>query len=181
MTNCVYTIGHSTRTIAEFVDLLRVGEVERVLDVRAMPRSRTNPQFNGDSLPATLAPLAIDYAHSPDLAGLRNRSKMIATAVNAYWRNQSFHNYADYALSESFTQALATLIERSRHQTCVIMCSEAVWWRCHRRIIVDHLMHHGVVVKHLMNRDRIQPAVLTPAATTADNGDLVYPAPGCAD
>lgn len=176
MTNPVYTVGHSTRTIAEFVDLLGVGGVERVLDVRAMPRSRTNPQFNGNALPATLAPRGIDYAHSPDLAGLRKRSKMIDTEVNAYWRNQSFHNYADYALSDAFAQALDALIAVSRRQTCVVMCSEAVWWRCHRRIIADHLMHRGLTVRHLMNRERIQPAVLTAAAITADNGDLVYPA-----
>lgn len=177
MTNPVYTVGHSTRTIAEFVDLLGVGRVERVLDVRAMPRSRTNPQFNGDTLPATLAPRGIDYAHSPDLAGLRRRSDMIDTEVNAYWRNQSFHNYADYALSASFARALAALIDAGARQTCAIMCAEAVWWRCHRRIIADHLMHRGITVQHLMNDGRIQPAALTPAATTAANGDLVYPAP----
>lgn len=171
-----YTVGHSTRTVEAFVALLREGGVERLVDVRAMPRSRTNPQFNGDTLPAALEPSGIAYAHSPGLAGLRNRSTTIAPDVNDYWRNRSFHNYVDYALSESFAQALAALIASGRRQTCAIMCSEAVWWRCHRRIIADHLMHHGMTVRHLMNRDRIQPAMLTPAATTATNGDLIYPA-----
>lgn len=171
-----YTVGHSTRTLEAFVALLREGNVERLVDVRAMPRSRTNPQFNGDTLPAALAPSGIDYVHSAGLAGLRNRSQTVDQHVNAYWRNQSFHNYADYALSEAFAQALAALIDDGCRQTSAIMCSEAVWWRCHRRIIADHLMHHGMTVRHLMSRDRIQPATITSAATTAANGDLVYPA-----
>lgn len=174
-----YTVGHSTRTLAAFVALLREGGVERVVDVRAMPRSRTNPQFNGDTLPAALAPCGIGYAHCAGLAGLRKRSQTVDPHTNAYWRNQSFHNYADYALSASFAQALTALIDAGTRQTCAIMCAEAVWWRCHRRIIADHLLHRGMTVRHLMNRDRIQPATITSAATTAANGDLVYP--GTAD
>ncbi|QEA39986.1 DUF488 domain-containing protein [Pistricoccus aurantiacus] len=175
MKHAFYTVGHSTRTIDEFVTLLRAGEVEHVVDVRAMPRSRTNPQFNHDELPGSLAPLGIGYTHSAALVGLRNRSKTIGNDVNGYWRNRSFHNYADYALSEAFRQGLAALIELGHCKTCAIMCAEALWWRCHRRIIADHLLHHGEQVHHLMNADRIQPAKMTEAARPGKDGALVYP------
>jgi uncharacterized protein (DUF488 family) len=176
MTHSFYTIGHSTRTTAEFVDLLQVGGVEHVVDVRAMPRSRTNPQFNGDTLTTALAPFGIGYTHVPALAGLRKRSHTVPDDVNAYWRNRSFHNYADYALSAPFADALTRLIEQGHRQTCALMCAEAVWWRCHRRIIADHLLHRGETVYHLMNRDRVQPAALTAAARAGGGGELIYPA-----
>ncbi|SHE92828.1 Protein of unknown function, DUF488 [Modicisalibacter ilicicola DSM 19980] len=175
MRHAFYTVGHSTRTIDEFVTLLRVGEVEYLVDVRAMPRSRSNPQFNHDALPEALAPLGIGYTHSVALAGLRNRSKTVGNDVNGYWHNRSFHNYADYALSEAFRQGLAELIELGHRRTCAVMCAEAVWWRCHRRIIADHLLHHGEQVYHLMNDDRIQPATMTEAARPGQDGGLIYP------
>nr|WP_298415701.1 DUF488 domain-containing protein [uncultured Halomonas sp.] len=175
MKHAFYTVGHSTRTLDEFVALLGVGGVEHVVDVRAMPRSRTNPQFNFDALADSLAPLGIGYTHSAELAGLRNRSKTVEDDVNGYWHNRSFHNYADYALSEEFHRGLAALIELGHRQTCAIMCAEAVWWRCHRRIIADHLLHCGEQVYHLMNADRIQPAKMTEAAQGSEDGDLIYP------
>jgi uncharacterized protein (DUF488 family) len=175
MKNAFYTVGHSTRSTEEFVELLRAGEVEHVVDVRAMPRSRSNPQFNHDALPETLAPLGIGYIHSAALAGLRKRSKIIEDDVNGYWRNRSFHNYADYALSEAFHQGLTELIELGHRRVCAVMCAEAVWWRCHRRIIADYLLHHGERVYHLMNADRIQPATMTEAARSREDGELVYP------
>lgn len=171
-----YTIGHSTRTSAQFVDLLRAGGVEHVVDVRAMPRSRANPQFNAEALTQSLAASGIGYSHSAELAGLRTRDDRIPETRNGYWRNRSFHNYADYALSARFRSGLESLVARGRDETCAIMCSEAVWWRCHRRIIADHLLHRGFAVHHLMGRDRIQPAELTPAARVAENGALIYPA-----
>lgn len=171
-----YTVGHSTRTFEELLALLRVGGVEHVVDVRAMPRSRTNPQFNHDVLIEALPSQGIDYSHSPALTGLRNRSKTVDDALNGFWRNRSFHNYADYALSDDFQNALAWLIELGQGQTCAVMCAEAVWWRCHRRIIADHLLHRGEQVCHLMNNDRIQTATLTTGALSNDRGQLVYPA-----
>lgn len=102
----------------------------------------------------------------------------VATEINGYWLNRSFHNYADYALSESFRQAIAALIELGQRQTCAIMCAEAVWWRCHRRIIADHLIHHDATVYHLMSENRIEPARMTIAARRRANSALIYPAGG---
>jgi uncharacterized protein (DUF488 family) len=175
MAYAFYTVGHSTRTVVQFVDLLGVGGVKQVVDVRAMPRSRANPQFNAGVLPETLSPSGIAYTHIAELAGLRRASKTIADEVNGYWRNRSFHNYADYALSPQFHRGLDRLIELGTVKPCAVMCSEAVWWRCHRRIIADYLLIRGETVYHLMDRDRAQPAALTEAARATGTGKLVYP------
>lgn len=170
----IHTIGHSTRTTAEFVELLRLGSVQLVVDIRTMPRSRTNPQFNLDALPQALASFQIGYEFIPELGGLRKKSKTIPPEANAFWSNQSFHNYADYALSGEFRAGLSRLLELSEDKRCAIMCSEAVWWRCHRRIVADYLIHGGRSVFHLMNRARVEPAKLTEAARISADG-LVYP------
>lgn len=170
----IYTIGHSTRPIEDFVELLRGGNVQHLVDVRSIPRSRTNPQYNLDTLPATLAERQIRHAIIPELGGRRGREKEVAPEVNGFWANQSFHNYADYAMSETFRKGLTALIELSFEAPCAIMCSEAVWWRCHRRIIADHLLNRGKTVLHLMGRDRMEPARMTPAAVSRD-GVLIYP------
>jgi len=171
----IHTIGHSTRTIAEFVDLLRIGNVELVVDIRSVPRSRNNPQFNQETLPETLVPWQIGYRHIRELGGLRSRSKSIPPEVNGFWTNPSFHNFADYALSDAFRAGLSNLLELSETKCCAIMCSEAVWWRCHRRIVADYLLVAGWPVFHLMGAARIEPAALTPAARPQDCA-LVYPA-----
>ena len=169
MRRAFYTVGHSTRTIDEFVTLLRVGEVEHLVDVRAMPRSRSNPQFNHDALPDALAPLGIGYTHSVALAGLRSRSKTVGNDVNGYWHNRSFHNYADYALSEAFRQGLAELIELGHCRTCAVMCAEAVWWRCHRSMVSDYLKAKGWEVLHIMGVDRADEHPYTsPARVVGD-------------
>lgn len=170
----VYTIGHSTRTIPEFVHLLRSGEVELVVDVRSVPRSRTNPQFNLDALPAELAPYQIAHMRIAELGGLRKRTADIPPDVNGYWENRSFHNYADYALSETYRAGLAQLLEVAARRRTAIMCAEAVWWRCHRRIIADYLICAGRTVSHLMGDDKVSPAKLTPGVLEAGNG-LHYP------
>ncbi len=171
----VYTVGHSTRTIPEFVELLNKGPVELVVDIRSVPRSRTNPQFNLDTLPEALAAWQIAYMQIPELGGLRRKSKIVPPEVNGFWINQSFHNYADYALSGEFHLGLARLLKVSQTRRCAVMCSEAVWWRCHRRIVADYLLHDGRSVFHLMGYERVAPAMLTKAATV--QGDvLVYPA-----
>lgn len=170
-----YTIGHSTRTINEFVSLLQTADVERVIDIRTIPKSRTNPQYNEDALPDNLAPFGIGYKLITELGGLRNKSKEVADDVNGFWNNQSFHNYADYALSDDFQSGLAELIKQGHKQVCAIMCSEAVWWRCHRRIVADYLLAHREQVFHLMAKDTINPATLTSGAKITDNKRVVYP------
>src|SRR6478736_5898189 len=131
----VYTVGHSTRSIAEFVDLLKQGRVELVVDIRSTPRSHTNPQFNLDDLPEALTAWQIGYTRIAELGGRRTKSKTIPPEVNGFWMNQSFHNYADFALSDEFRAGFSSLIELCNERRCAIMCSEAVWWRCHRRFM----------------------------------------------
>ena len=170
----IHTIGHSTRTIPEFVELLRVGQVDMVVDIRTVPRSRTNPQFNLDTLPGALAGWQIGHLYLAELGGLRGKSRTVPPEINGYWTNQSFHNYADYAFSDAFRLGLSRLLELGRNRNCAIMCSEAVWWRCHRRIVADYLLHAGVAVFHLMGPARVEPAHLTDAAVP--QGDvLTYP------
>jgi uncharacterized protein (DUF488 family) len=170
----IFTIGHSTRSIAEFCDLLRLGPADLVVDVRTIPRSRRNPQYNEDVLRDELAPYQIGYERIAELGGLCGRSAAVRPEVNAFWENQSFHNYADYALSEQFADALAELLALSSARTCAIMCAEAVWWRCHRRIIADYLLARGRTVLHLMGKGRVEPAKLTPAAEVQGR-KIVYP------
>ena len=172
----VYTIGHSTRTIPEFAELLRAGPVSLVIDVRTVPRSRTNPQYNSDVLAHELEPYQVGYERIAELGGLRGRSRDVDPDTNAFWENQSFHNYADYALSPAFAEGLDRLIKQADERPTAIMCAEAVWWRCHRRIIADYLLLRGRAVLHLMGGDRVEPARMTPAAKERD-GRLVYPAP----
>ena len=171
----IYTIGHSTRSIADFVEILRLGSVETVIDVRTVPRSRTNPQYNSDVLGDELSPHRIGYGRIAKLGGLRSRSRDVDPATNAFWQNRSFHNHADYALSESFAEGLHQLLAQAAETPTAIMCSEAVWWRCHRRIIADYLLMHGWPVLHLMAKDRAEPAQMTSAAREI-SGRLVYPA-----
>jgi uncharacterized protein (DUF488 family) len=173
----IFTIGHSTRPIEEFVDILRAGPAELVVDVRTVPKSRRNPQYNEDALPDELAPYQLGYRRIAGLGGLRGKSHDVPPQVNAYWQNQSFHNYADYALSDDFARALDELLELSSERRVAIMCAEAVWWRCHRRIISDYLSERGRDVRHLMAAGRVEPARLTPGAQPED-GKIHYPLKG---
>jgi uncharacterized protein (DUF488 family) len=176
MTYPFFTIGHSTRPVSEFVDLLKAAQIDLIADVRTVPRSRTNPQYNCDTLPETLAPFAIGYEHIAALGGLRARARDVSTNLNAFWENQNFHNYADYALSPPFGRGLARLRALGQERRCAIMCAEAVWWRCHRRIIADYLLADGEVVFHILSADRIEPARMTQAARRRADGTLVYAA-----
>jgi uncharacterized protein (DUF488 family) len=171
----IFTIGHSTRSIEAFVELLRSGRVETVVDIRSVPRSRANPQFNPDALAAALAPYQLAHTRIAELGGLRKRSPSIPPEVNGFWTNRSFHNYADYALSPDFRAGLAALTALAAERRCAIMCAEAVWWRCHRRIVADYLLAEGREVFHLMGDGRVEAAKLTPAAMPAADG-LHYPA-----
>jgi uncharacterized protein (DUF488 family) len=171
-----YTVGHSTRALGEFVELLRAAEITLVVDIRTVPKSRTNPQYNKDVLPQSLAAYQIGYEHIAALGGLRSKSDITPSDVNGLWENASFHNYADYALSGAFRGGLDRLLALSREHCCAIMCSEAVWWRCHRRIVADYLIAQGESVFHLMGRDRSEPAKLTEGARIQASGLVTYPA-----
>ena len=174
MAHPFFTIGHSTRPASEFVDLLKSAQIGVVADVRSIARSRRNPQYNSDVLPETLAQFAIGYEHIAQLGGLRPRAKNVSPSLNAFWENQSFHNYADYALSQSFRCGLARLRALGQERRCAVMCAEAVWWRCHRRIIADYLIAAGETVFHILGPDRIEPARMSDAAHLRADGSLVY-------
>jgi uncharacterized protein (DUF488 family) len=171
----ILTVGHSTRSIAEFAEVLRPAHVSVVVDVRTVPRSKRNPQYNEDILGLELGEYQVDYMRIAALGGLRGRSPEVPRRANAFWQNDSFHNYADYALSDQFADALGELLELSSSRRCAIMCAEAVWWRCHRRIIADYLLANDRTVLHLMGGNRVQPAHLTPGAQIA-GGKVLYPA-----
>jgi uncharacterized protein (DUF488 family) len=175
MSNPFFTIGHSTRPIEEFVGLLKEARVKLVVDVRTLPRSRTNPQYNNDVLYASLAAQEVAYEHLPALGGLRGKQPGVSPAVNAYWNNASFHNYADYAMSEEFRAGLARLRALGHATRSTVMCAESLWWRCHRRIIADYLIAAGEEVFHILGPGHIEPARLTPEARIEPNGSLIYP------
>jgi len=170
----LFTIGHSTRTIAEFVALLQQVAVDSVIDVRSIPRSRTNPQFNSASLSGSLLDAGITYRHSPGLGGRRHRKRGAVPSPNTWWRNESFRNYADYAATAVFSAAFEELRALIREHCCAIMCAEAVWWRCHRRIIADYALVEGISVMHIMGDHQVVPATLTPGVQRLRPGVLVY-------
>ena len=180
MTRPYFTIGHSTRTVAELVALLREAGCDLVADVRTVPRSRANPQFNADSLPDRLAEAGIGYRHLTRLGGLRGRRKGAPASPNGFWENASFRNYADHAMTPEFRDGLAELRALGDHQTCAIMCAEAVWWRCHRRIITDYLLAEGQPVRHILGPGHIDPATMTPGALVQGDGAIRYPPTGAA-
>jgi len=170
-----FTVGHSNRSFDELVALLRPNAIEAIVDVRKFPMSRTHPQFNGENLAPALAAQGIGYRHIEALGGRRGRSKDVAAEMNGFWENQSFHNYADYAMRPEFHAALHELAALGREKRCAIMCSEAVWWRCHRRIITDYLLAADRDVWHILARDNVEPARITPAARPGPHGALIYP------
>lgn len=170
-----FTIGHSTHTVEELAAMLRQAGSDFVVDVRSVPRSRTNPQFNADALPSSLAGSRIGYRHLARLGGLRGRRRNEGPSPNAWWENTSFRNYADYTATEDFRIGLAELRELGRTRVCTIMCAEAVWWRCHRRIIADYLICEGQAVFHVMGRGKVEPARINPAAVRQADGTLIYP------
>ena len=176
MAHPFHTIGHGRRPLAELAELLRGAEVTLLVDVRTVPRSRTNPQYNRDVLPGSLAPFGIAYEHIAALGGLRGRIREVPQDVNVFWENESFHNYADHAMGASFRDGLSHLRALGRERRCAIMCAETVWWRCHRRIITDYLLAAGESVYHILGPGHIEPATITGAARAQGDGTLVYPA-----
>jgi uncharacterized protein (DUF488 family) len=176
MASLFFTIGHSTRSVAELAGLLQQVGAGLVIDVRTIPRSRTNPQFNADTLPQSLTAWQIGYRHLRDLGGLRGRRKGQSPSPNTYWVNLSFRNYADYATTAAFHVGLDELRDLGRTHVCAVMCAEAVWWRCHRRIITDYLISDGERVCHIMGAGKVEPATLNAAAVRQHDGTLIYPA-----
>jgi len=168
-----FTIGHSTRSVEEVADLLKAVGADMIVDVRSMPRSRTNPQFNVDTVADALADRQIGYRHIAALGGLRGRQRALGASPNTFWRNKSFRNYADYAMTPAFKAGLAELVVLGRQRTCAIMCAEILWWRCHRRIIADYLLAGGAAVFHILGPRSVEPASLTPCVAGADEG-LLY-------
>lgn len=157
----VLTIGHSTRSIEDFIELLRAHQVDQLIDVRSVPRSRHNPQFNIDALPASLAAANIGYAHASGLGGFRRTT---ADSPNTGWHNLSFRGYADYMQTADFAANLASLIELAHTQRVALMCAEAVPWRCHRSLIADALVTHGIGTCEIASPTRLAPHKLTPFA-----------------
>lgn len=167
----VFTVGHSTRSFEELLELLRAHAVERLVDVRTVPRSRRNPQFNRETLAKSLRNRRIRYRHMKDLGGLRRPAR---DSVNTAWRNASFRGYADYMQTEPFRQALERLGELARERATVIMCAEAVPWRCHRSMIADALIVRGFEVRDIMSATSARPRALSPMAHV-DGRQLTYP------
>ncbi|MDA9474875.1 DNA repair protein [Bradyrhizobium sp. CCBAU 65884] len=176
MAHPFFTIGHATRSIEEFVELLQDSAVTFVADVRTVPRSRTNPQYNRETLPQSLAAASIGYEHIASLGGLRSRRREVPRETNAFWQNVSFHNYADHAMGVAFHEGLAHLRAVGQVQRCAIMCAETLWWRCHRRIITDYLLAAGETVFHILGRGQVKEAEMNPAARVVPEERLVYPA-----
>lgn len=171
-----FTIGHSNRSPDGFIELIRECRAGLVIDVRKLPGSTRYPHFNQAELSAALNREGIGYEHLAGLAGRRPASSTVPREVNAWWENRSFHNYADYALSDEFTEELEKLRREARKARLALMCSEAVWWRCHRRIISDYLLARGEEVTHIMGRGRVEPAVLSSGAVIRDDLGIEYPA-----
>jgi len=169
----VCTIGHSNRPIGTFIDLLRTHEIARVIDVRTVPRSRHNPQFNRETLGESLDAFAIGYMHLPGLGGLRHAR---SDSVNTGWKNRSFRGYADYMQSPEFAENVERVVDLATGERCALMCAEAVPWRCHRSLIGDALLVRGVRVEDIIGSGQRKPHVLT-AFAHVDGTRITYPPP----
>ena len=171
MSTTIYTIGHSSRNLAEFLKLLQVYGIELLCDVRIAPGSRKFPQYNMGTLSAALQQFGIRYSHYRDLGGFR---KPVGNSPNTGWRNSSFRGYADYMMTEEFRRALDHIMLRAGKCNTVIMCSEALYWRCHRLLIADALTVRGLVVRHILDENNAPIHTLTDFAQVQDGDILVY-------
>ena len=168
----LYAVGHSTRSTRELLELLRAHGVEQVVDVRTIPRSRHNPQFNQDALPSSLKAVHISYVHLPGLGGLRHAR---ADSPNTGWHNLSFRGFADYMQTPEFASNLERLIQLAEADRCVLMCAEAMPWRCHRSLIADALLVRGIRVEDIIGPTARKPHRLTPFARV-EGPNVLYPA-----
>ncbi len=169
----IFTIGHSTRTIGEFIEVLKHYGINELIDIRTIPKSRHNPQFNELELAHALRNHHINYRHQKNLGGLRHAKK---DSINMGWHNASFRGFADYMQTQDFTAGLDTLIEIAHHKTVAIMCSEAVPWRCHRSLIGDSLLVRGFQVLDIYSSTNAKPHTLTPWAHVHGT-TITYPTP----
>ncbi len=169
----VFTIGHSTRSLDALIELLKANRITRVVDIRTIPRSQYNHQFNRETLPQVLQAAGIGYDHMSGLGGLRHPR---VDSINTGWRNASFQGFADYMPTPEFAENLRLLLELARREVITLMCAEAVPWRCHRSLIADALLVRGVKVEHIIGADSTRPHVLTPWAKVEGNR-ITYPAP----
>lgn len=175
MNRVFYTIGHSTRPLPEFLALLQEAGVRGVADVRAFPHSRVAPHYDGEALREALAAQGMAYRHFARLGGRRGLVHEVDPVTNGFWENRSFHNYADYALGPAFHEGLIALEAFGARGPVAVMCAEAVWWRCHRRIVADYLMAAGCTVFHILGPDTVELARITPDAERGPGGILRYP------
>jgi uncharacterized protein (DUF488 family) len=171
MKTAIYTIGHSTHPIDEFIKILQAHQVESVVDVRTVPRSRHNPQFNQAELELELHRHAIGYTHLKELGGLRHPAK---TSINNGWKNSSVRGFADYMQTGPFQSGIDQLVELAQNKQTIIMCAEALPWRCHRSLIADALLVRGFTVEDIMNERIIKPHKMTPWASIVGN-TVTYP------
>ncbi|WP_338762603.1 DUF488 domain-containing protein [Massilia sp. METH4] len=167
----VFTIGHSTRPVEEFIALLKEHGVQRLLDIRTVPKSRHNPQFGQDQLPASLAAAGIAYQYIAALGGLRHPRK---DSPNAGWHNKSFRGYADYMQGEEFGRGVDEVARLAAGERCALMCAEAVPWRCHRSMVADALTVRGIPVEHIINPGKTRPHTLTRFAHV-EGTRILYP------
>ena len=167
----MWTVGHSTHPLDDFVALVRAHGVRHIADVRKLPRSRRHPQFNVDTLPRSLAAAGIGYTHFAGLGGLRREQQ---DSINRWWKNPSFRAYADYMQTAMFMAELDRLIALGHREAVAIMCAEAVWWRCHRSLIDDALVARGEAVRHILTPERAEPHALREFARVED-GRETYP------
>jgi uncharacterized protein (DUF488 family) len=170
----LWTIGHSTRTADDFLGLLRTHHIDHLADIRTIPQSRRHPHFGRVALEARLKENGIEYRHFPDLGGLR---KPGPDSPNGGWRNHAFRGYADHMLTPEFSAAVDDLLMFGAEGRAAAMCAEAVWWRCHRRLLSDALVGRGVDVQHILNEAKTQPHGLTPFAKIQKSGLVSYPFP----
>lgn len=168
----VFTIGHSTRQIDEFLELLRSNGIQRLIDIRTIPKSRRNPQFNADALAKSLHSAKIDYAHMKDLGGLRKAQR---DSRNTGWRNASFRGYADYMQTPEFAQALERAVALASEKPTALMCAEAVPWRCHRSLVADALTARGIEVMEIVSKSEPKAHKMTPFARVRGQ-QITYPA-----
>ncbi len=172
----IYTIGHSNRPIEALIGLLRKAGVQLVADVRTVPKSRFNPQFNSATLERSLSAAGIGYRHIPALGGLRGPRKDSAPSPNGFWGNEHFRNFANYTATAEFRQGLDELRALGGAEVCAVLCAEADWRQCHRQIITDYLLIAGETVIHIAKNGSLEQARIAPAAAAGADGVISYPA-----
>jgi uncharacterized protein (DUF488 family) len=170
----VFTIGHSTRSLAALIDALKAAGADAVADIRRFPRSRRHPHFNIEVLGPSLAEAGIAYRHLPGLGGRRTGRDDGKPSPHTLWRVPAFRNYADYAQTAEFRAAFAELTAMAEQCNPAILCAEAVWWQCHRRIVTDYLIAAGLTVEHIFDETKRAPAALTPGAVKQSDGTILY-------